>query len=245
MSDYLGNLLERSFAPVLGVRPQIASVFAPAPASGLINSSDGLDLSTESLTERPAQPGLPKKSETDEPASIPPWSQKNGLLIPFSQPPQPNHPASAEPGKEFIPTSTQGAESMVPADRISSPRSRPSAPTAGVRPEDSRQSGITPSPDREPSSRPAPAEPARSGAVVPLSQADRESPVRAARVPGRNDSRPMTQAGNQPAPTIHVTIGRVEVRAIAPAATTRTKQKKEPGMSLDAYLQRRSDGGRR
>jgi hypothetical protein len=44
---------------------------------------------------------------------------------------------------------------------------------------------------------------------------------------------------------IHVTIGRVEVRAMPPSTPARAKPKKESEMSLEAYLQRRAEGDRR
>jgi hypothetical protein len=47
-----------------------------------------------------------------------------------------------------------------------------------------------------------------------------------------------------PAPTVHVTIGRVEVRAThAPAASARPRSAPPPVMSLDEYLKRRAEGG--
>lgn len=46
-------------------------------------------------------------------------------------------------------------------------------------------------------------------------------------------------------PAIHVTIGRVEVRAIhAPAPAAKPTKRAVPTLSLDDYLQRRSGGGR-
>jgi len=51
-----------------------------------------------------------------------------------------------------------------------------------------------------------------------------------------------------PEPAIQVTIGRVEVRAVtAPPTTTRSQQQpaRPPAMSLDEYLRRQEQGGRR
>jgi len=45
-------------------------------------------------------------------------------------------------------------------------------------------------------------------------------------------------------PTVHVTIGRVEIRAVAAAATPTRAAPPKPALSLSDYLQRR-DGGRR
>ena len=46
----------------------------------------------------------------------------------------------------------------------------------------------------------------------------------------------------QPAPTIHVTIGRVEVRATLPATSPRKQSPTAPLMGLDEYLRKRTKG---
>lgn len=49
---------------------------------------------------------------------------------------------------------------------------------------------------------------------------------------------------HKPAPTIQVTIGRIEVRASPPAARSHPKAKEHQPMSLDQYLRGRNGGGR-
>ena len=49
----------------------------------------------------------------------------------------------------------------------------------------------------------------------------------------------------QPAPTVNVTIGRIEVRATPPVASQRRPAPRPQIMSLDEYLQSRTNGGRR
>ena len=50
----------------------------------------------------------------------------------------------------------------------------------------------------------------------------------------------------EPAPTIQVTIGRVEVRAMPPLTTGPKKERPKPlVMTLDEYLSRRASGGNR
>jgi len=44
MSDYLGNLLARSFTPAAGVRPQVSSLFDPRPASAQMATPLDADL---------------------------------------------------------------------------------------------------------------------------------------------------------------------------------------------------------
>lgn len=51
-------------------------------------------------------------------------------------------------------------------------------------------------------------------------------------------------AGNNPAPTIQITIGRIEVRATAATTPTKKMSAKSPEMSLDDYLRQRQTGGR-
>jgi hypothetical protein len=43
-------------------------------------------------------------------------------------------------------------------------------------------------------------------------------------------------------PTIHVTIGRIEVKATPPTAAPKRRASASPTMSLDEYLRRRSGG---
>jgi hypothetical protein len=54
-------------------------------------------------------------------------------------------------------------------------------------------------------------------------------------------NRPLASANSAP-PSVHVTIGRVEVRAVAAAerATTRTAKPAAPRLTLDDYLRERS-----
>ncbi len=65
-------------------------------------------------------------------------------------------------------------------------------------------------------------------------------------MPGRRELRQSAMPAREaPPPSISVHIGRVEVRASIPAASPRARSKKEPEMSLETYLQRRVEGGRR
>ena len=48
----------------------------------------------------------------------------------------------------------------------------------------------------------------------------------------------------EPPPTIHVTIGRIEVRAALPAAPQARKTGRAPVLTLDEYLRQRNGGGR-
>jgi hypothetical protein len=70
-------------------------------------------------------------------------------------------------------------------------------------------------------------------------------PTRPASTDGFTASKLTPQREPQPAPTIQVTIGRIEVRATpAPAASPASKAKPAPVLSLDDYLRQRNGGSR-
>jgi len=56
------------------------------------------------------------------------------------------------------------------------------------------------------------------------------------------ETAPLRQTPAQPPPTIHVTIGRVEVRAVQQSQSPTKNRASQPMMTLDDYLRRRSQG---
>ena len=60
MSDYLGNLVARTISPSTAVRPQLPSLFEPAPASGKGRAE--LEFEQENFVNNPRSHGLPKSS---------------------------------------------------------------------------------------------------------------------------------------------------------------------------------------
>ena len=79
--------------------------------------------------------------------------------------------------------------------------------------------------------------------VFPVAPTARAGAPAAPAVPGATAA-PGAVAAPAPAPTIHVTIGRVEVRATAPSTPQRKPRPAPAVMSLDEYLDRNA-GGRR
>jgi hypothetical protein len=109
---------------------------------------------------------------------------------------------------------------------------------------------LSPSPSVAPTSvRPRPAaEATRNEMVESEERRSERSAVAAIRPAG--PAAPVFSPGVAPAmasppPTIHVTIGRVEVRATPPPAGSRAKGALPPVMSLEEYLRRRAAGGQR
>jgi len=56
---------------------------------------------------------------------------------------------------------------------------------------------------------------------------------------------PLNQSRIEPQPTVHVTIGRLEVRAVQTSQPAARARASSPVMNLDDYLKRRSQGGAR
>jgi hypothetical protein len=81
------------------------------------------------------------------------------------------------------------------------------------------------------------------GVMTPLMmQQSLQHPVEPILNPWKNHSHRETPAKTEQ--TIHVTIGRIEVRAVTPTAANRPKQKGPAPMSLDDYLRGPNGGGR-
>lgn len=65
------------------------------------------------------------------------------------------------------------------------------------------------------------------------------------RVEAPREQATMPPSSPPPSPTIHVTIGRVEVRASSPSPPSRRPRPQPAVMSLDEYLEQRASGGSR
>jgi hypothetical protein len=149
----------------------------------------------------------------------------------------------------------EGASRMAPLPSPSPPPPRP-APvtedraTLGPPPRTRRAGTVEPVAPREEPPRPAvlprPSPP-------PAAQAPRPAPPTRVLVEPRVSVAPPApppvpsapiRAAEAPEPTIHVTIGRIEVRATPPPAQpSRPRQAASSALSLEEYLRRRSKGG--
>jgi hypothetical protein len=292
MTDYLGNLLARSFAPAeQGVRPRTPSMFEPASPALL----PGRFLESATEGESPGEPPLSDTKPTRPVSDNPAESRDSGGVPARSD--RPAVPAT-EPtvARITIPVATASAASANPEKPSLLPRAetapvslrRSPVNTGSTAPHDGALNALPPNPVRPaapagekktalplsalpvaplppPASDPARRD-NRSPTVDPLRSAATSRsphpgepsppsiaahryrtehapasivPKQAARAENRPDLRPATA---ETPPTIQVTIGRVEVRATTPATPARPKSKKEPEMSLEAYLARRAEG---
>jgi hypothetical protein len=314
MSDYLGHLVERSFAPTPELRPRIPSRFEPPPATALIDTPVAAASSLPSpVVKRPTEPvrseqtqpavpetslpqpknsaapapaaprgidapvhdaatraariipatGLDDASPVDPSPDLPHNAPTNVPPVKAAAPPPsgPSHPLASDyravPGVAAPPEALPRTHEDNAAEKDSEPlhssgtlpralprEAKPSNPIVHLS-NPARQTIIRPALIAEPKGSQHTPPPAYL-VPVPAIRPVRETVVHAATVPGQKGSgRQPPPFSPVPVPEIHVTIGRVEVRATPPSAPLRAKSKKEPEMSLEAYLQRRAEGGRR
>jgi hypothetical protein len=240
MTDFVNRLLGQAGAPA--VRPAVTSLFEPMPTVV-------------------GQPSLPMGEVTDEP---PPETRtptvEKQTVVHAAVHPQPGTPAPAsrapavEPSVRVVAAQpVEVAPAVVPDDQ----------------PELSQDAGGKPTPEREamPTRNPDPAAPAvvaappadgtrvvhvRSSQLVrPDPDPPRGHPVEPATrgQPPQLPARPPLPAvaRREPAePTVHISIGRVEVRAVPEAvAPKRAEPHRQAVLSLDDYLRGRAGGERR
>lgn len=273
MSGYLAHLVERSFAPATQIRPQIASLFETPSAVAAIDSPPAFNHTVETNADQPRttlSPELPQSPPTRstnqadaEPHSIRPEPRAS---IPRTITQQ--HDFAASVDSSFINDST-GTQADAATRRIDSDRSPRNLPRSGTLTDETighawHSRSADAAPDRgviDSSLHPREPSPAEASArhlsssvneaptvrpAIRPSPSVREELFRSGPQNGRKESRSLTLAANQTAaPSIQVTIGRVEVRVIPPATPAKSAQKKEPQLSLDAYLQHRTQGGGR
>ena len=294
MSDYLGHLLERSFAPTPAVRPQIPSLFEPKPAA----EQTGLRLDSSETNhgetgERPATKGKetsPAKPLNDSASQMtdkitPVIQEMRPTEMTAEENPKSSNSATATKKARIAPLVASIGASAVPNDEPASsfphgpvhstvvkknPNTDESLPGKSKEPVTSEFATRRPQTEREVvvdfhiddserrygDRRPADVtrnlQPRAASIaprdITPTSAAKSPTLPLAARVsprekPDTRDERHAEETTQMP-PQIHVTIGRVEIRAhTPPPAIVRSAPRKESGLSLENYLQRRAGGG--
>jgi hypothetical protein len=256
MSDYLSRLVARAMGASAGLRPRTASLFEPVKPSGHLPSTG--EPRSPSRQEGPEAAIAPpatsarrghgrRLQETPVPAdSTAPRLRRGPVDVDPPRPAleavpesprrthvaphrEPTEPARAEP------TATRSAAAATalredgrpgPAPVAFTPASpRPSDPPNAAPPfiDGSRQASVP--------STPMPAVSVTPAAALPAATAQR---ARATRIQSL-----ATRAVAAREPHVHVTIGRIEVRAPAQPAPSRREASPSPVMPLDQYLRER------
>ena len=275
MSDFLRNLIGRSLGTLEVVRPRVPSLYEPyRQGGGVLRARPGrLDPGFESTTETDHGPetnpapeassaASPSLAAMDRAISRPRMRQD---MLPRSQGPSGEAAADAHPAADPRPAAMPASalpyltpravvrppaapavriplRDIVKADSIA----QPSALAANIEPDLPATGLVFDGKNQVPTISAPSAAGMALLATNPAPPAIR--PVRPSIVPRAGSPRIPTALSPADAtpPTVQVSIGRVEVRAIFPEPQTRrpAPPRPRPAVSLDDYLNRRN-GGRR
>ncbi|NUM43473.1 MAG: hypothetical protein HUU38_02120 [Anaerolineales bacterium] len=257
MTDFLNHLVTRSLHPETSLQPRPVSRYEqgfdpiPAPVEPTPAWSSGEDRTAPPPARPIPRPSLPRAEFTTppEPRSFP---QSNPPTPAQTLPPSP--PATPIPAphrgrldapervetllhthtlreriieRPILPAPINPAPPITPPP-TETPRKEPPPPA------------ITPIAEHLTPTQPRPTPLAPKAPAFKLPEPTVITPVLRPVLP---DILPAPKA-SAPAPTIHVTIGRVEVRATPASAPTPSRPAKTPSvMTLDEYLLRKNTGG--
>ena len=247
MSDFLARLAARATGSEASLAPRLPSLFEPSPHATILPTVDDDTAATARHATAPADDTPPAAEPLHPPRTLPPMHDDSLRPARAEQPATSMPPPIAAPVLDrAMPATVRAAPPATPpvTASVATPARMPAPEQAHAEPVMSppvqpRQTGIAP-PRVETVSPP-------SGSLLPpptpVFATPRSEPAR-----DRSDHaatirpRPTAAASRTPAtgePVIHVSIGRIEVRA-APAAATPTRRRDEPRpASLDDYLRQR------
>ena len=260
MSNFFHNLVTRSRAPLDVVRPRVPSMFEPAASALPVFGAENLieereePESPESPLAGRRPPGLDITLERTEIA------QPRRISQPAAAAPEPRHFTPGAPPPVMV--SAQPADTRAPffsarqeppaSEQQHQPRLSAEADPLRVQAQDTVTREIreilherevrTEREYRTISARNVPS-------AVPSPVRDRLVQALVSPSPGIARSEPQRQAPPQPQaepePVIHVSIGRIEVRAVSETPRARSEKQAIPVMSLEEYLRGRDKGAAR
>ncbi len=260
MSDFLGNLAMKSLGLAPTVQPRPLSPFEALPAEGALAAR------AKRAADRPAEP---LELETESDARLSPAAPRPVQPAAFTSAATEKARDEGEPyavGARHAPRAPLLAPARASQPTIVTPTPQPSLESVSEGTKQSPLTGLRPTPSplvgalnavplpAPPPPLPAPPLPARPVAA-PADEDEAEPPhrrrtvtplveqIKASSAPNRAAEAEGPAERAEPAPTISVTIGRVEVRAALtphPAPERRVERRGAP--SLDDYLRMRSGG---
>jgi hypothetical protein len=215
MSDFLSNLIARSFTDAPVIQPRVPSLFET-------KSNEFLDEQHSSTLRVPA-------SETISPASVPESSAMRTTVAPRS---------------EAEPRDARAEQSLIKPHTIAHEKAPVVAPARQLQTEaaETREVEVKTSKASVPASS-SPDERKDSDNKERVFESFSE--VRPIQPRRRKDFSPIEQRPSTSAPRVRVTIGRIEVRAIHPPAhAPKPTKPAPPRISLEDYLRKREGGSR-
>jgi len=267
MTDFLTSLTARSFSTETAIRPRVASLFEPvrngdaalqeAPAAESIETTIAREVEVESDGERKrsrSAPALRRDAKTSDAKH----SAEANSVSPVVSPPR---DVSERPRTTVFADETRKKEDTVVAAKVRPRRVRVSQEENANESEPALRSGSEEGTPKRVSTRAAAASVSRDestendhrGLVLPPKlfpelRAQMKNAALAMNVGPGTPKR--EQAGSawpalaaEPEPNVHVTIGRIEVRATSESKPVGRLRTASPVMSLEEYLHRRTQRG--
>jgi hypothetical protein len=260
MSDYLQNLLARSLNPSGGVQPRLASLYEPRAAAFAPALPESLDVADEETDQRPPDANeatRPERRPADPSTTLARAERREAATAP--QPSPFDASRHSDPARPAEPRAERRTNDDAPhVSRRSSEESAPPSPAPSGVDVRNHASHVEQSGRAFETARDVPAPSASEREPRTKAAEPRVQPAPASRVveprvqpapppaPARPPQLSEESAHGEAAPTIRVTIGRVDVRAVAgvPQEKRRAPEQPRPALTLEEYLRRRG-GGRR
>jgi hypothetical protein len=250
MSSFLDNLAARVLHPAAALRPRLAGLFEPPDGNSSSSAPLPADIAQTVVAPAPRNLMQDARPVARQPAPIERQviAQRTAAappVPPMASPPLPAH-SQIEPWPTYTSLAQERQPSAAPrhttpADvevSLARPDREVARPSSQPAMQQTNWHAAAPAVPSQPSERsPEPAiVPARRAPVEPIGAPAQPRP--AAEPPA---ARVDATAPPAPAPTIHVTIGRVEVRANLPAASQPAAPRRGSAISLDDYLQQQAE----
>lgn len=268
MSDFLTNLAARSAGVAETIQPRVPALFEPQGPGGRLPASPGSGESEHETAEERDVPDVRPSSIEDPVTRVRPVRQtaeeeprpQAAAVGDANRPPSPlladrrDVPAvnvgtpktAAVPPVELVaPASLASPRPSVGEAPVKAPAAEPIERTALFKPREPERTPVSPSAGKEPAIPPAASrnEPAPPPAAPPLRPAKTIAQPQVMPRVEKPRPTPAPTSTKTPEPVIHVTIGRIEVRASSEAATSRKAPATRPVTSLDEYLSGRAKRG--
>jgi len=257
MSDFLGNLVERSLSPTSTVRPQVFSIFGPPVMNGgaFLRRDESPELGAVEQHDQESRDRLPQLRPHSHTTTSAPATQ---FVAPL-----PNARLTSPESTELSSASPQTRTRIDLPERSTAPSRARCAIAEWTKEDEGDAAPLRPqlpaknTPSLSSANKPVPYDSTKdrphqvsARTIMEVVGAEREliqvGKIRAVqlRVPSPRLLAPAHQPKNAPdPPSVNVTIGRIEIRAVPPPTQQRARPKPTTVLSLEEYLRQRGASG--
>ncbi len=249
MSDFLDRLACRAIGSEAALAPRLPSLFEPSQRAPTLALGDEGEAPVQGREAPAASAAMPAALQVQSPHAAGPAERSRASATPTDPAPTSAPAQAVAPAQRH----TLSSPALELAPRNTPPVERPAVPSTAGHPDTTNSPSPVPPRHARLAPRPASVSQPACGSLrpapVPVFAAPRVGPASAP--PGQAVARRAAAApvaseiGASSEPVVHVSIGRLEVRAVAPTgAASRRRDGPQPS-GLDDYLRQRGDKGAR